>query len=382
MPDFKPIPKPQGMKKPSPRKREAVGKAPVKVVPPRMIEYQPRRARPVKVSPAQRYAGKAYRFMRKRGGAIISLGAAALLAVAVIGFLIWSLAGNNALAIYLGDEHFAYIAFSQEMTDTILTSEAVNRLQARENAQVLINEEITIRPASANQRDILPFNEAVERLAADLTFRLVGTAIEVDGERKAVLRSERDAEDLIWRLQSPFMQGHADDYYLVEFVEDFRTVSAPVMEEDIATIESALALLDGNVVMLTEYVVQSGDNLGSIALRHNTTLTQIYADNPNVTAATILRVGDILSVRSVQPYLSVRTVKLVTSSETIPIENDYHDNPVEPSTFREVLEEGAEGEVSVVTQVTRINGIITEQRQVSSQTIREMVPGIVIRGTG
>lgn len=405
MSDFKPLPKPVNMqKKPVRRPSERDGSKtppPVKIVAPRVVDapyrarggssvsagYVPRRARPRKRSRAeevQQHVGRALRFLRRRSNRLIGLGAAVVLALAIISMMLWSAAGNNAFSVYVDGEHFGYINFTQEMNEALLAEEALQRLQARENSQVLVNERINLVPANTAQRNILPFNEAVEQLAASFTFRIVGTAIELNGERVAVLRSQVEADELEWRLQQPFIRGNPESYHVVEFVEDFRFTNMAVDEDELSTIEAVLNRLDARETVLIDYVVQDGDTLGAIALRHNTTLAQIYEDNPGFSSTTILRVGDVLRIRSTRPFLSVRTVEEVTRTEAIPVVTEYRQNPGESADFSQVIPgwEGAEGEREVTVHITRVNGIVTEpERVVSTYVVREMEPRVVERGT-
>jgi len=394
MPDFKPLPKPVSLKKPtssySERKPKAEAVQP-KIARPKVIkrpyrampnQYQPRRAKPRNVTPFQRIAGKAYFFLRKRGKQILSLCAALLLAVSLISLLIWSVTGNNALAIYVGGELFTYIPLSQDIDAAFITEEARNRVQARENTHVLLNDQITIRPANATQRNIIPHHEAIELLASSLGFRINGVAIELNGNRIAVLRNESEANELVWRLQSSFLRGSPESYYSVEFTEDLQLVGVAVEEEALATIEYALNRLNRIDTIIMEYLVQSGDTLGGIALRHGTTLAQLYEDNPGISPTTVLRVGDPLRIQSTRPYLSVRTIEADIRTEPIPIVEQEIQNPMQPASFMEIIDEGAAGEQEVIVHIIRVNGIQTEPEQlVATNILREMQPRIVEVGT-
>jgi LysM repeat protein len=328
-------------------------------------------------------AGRTYLFLSRRGSRILGIIAALVIAVSLTALLLWSMTGDNALSIHVGGEHFGYIAYAQDVDEAVLTEEVRNRIQARETAQVLLNEQITILPARTAQNNLLPFNEAIEQLAASLGFLINGIAVELDGNRIAVLRSESEANDLVRRLQAPFLRGSPESYYSVDFVEDFRLVSGAAAEEDeLADIGYVLDRLNRSTTVTSEYIVQAGDTLGGIALRHNTTLAQIYEDNPDITPATVLRIGDVLRINYTRPYLSVRTVEAETRTEYIPIRTDEISNPVEPVGFTDIIQEGAVGEQEVIVHIIRVNGIQTEPEQtIATHVLREMSPRIVEVGT-
>ena len=407
MSDFKPLPKPmkaQSSQEPSKkRKPEPVSEGkrikqvkplvkvvqPVTVKEPARDRQQPFQSQPKvikktasKPSSFQRKVNRAYRFVRKNSRRILTLGAALILVVSLISLLGRFVTGENSMAIYLGEEHFGYISYTEELNEAAFRAEVIGRMEARENARLQVDEFITLRPASGSSRDVLPLNEAIEQLAATLSFQIIGTAIEVNGNRMGVLRTESEAEEVIWRLQSPFLQGSADEYYLIEFVEDLRLVSATVPEDALSAVQQLMHQLDVRTVIEDTYIVQAGDNLGGIALRHNITLTQLFNDNPDFNANSILRVGDVLQIQSYRPLLSVRTVKVETRTTSIPIITETLENPGEVNTFSQVIQAGVEGEQETVVHIIRVNGVQTEPEQImSTRVIREMEEEIVEVGT-
>ena len=409
MPDFKPLPKPvraqkqptinkkpkSTMRQPAAQEKQVnqekqmnnVSKSPANkaVSAPRQIKPQPdQQPQRTKSNTAliRNHANKAKRFLRKKSRRTLSFAVALIVAVPLLLFLVSSLRGHNALAVYIGEDRLGYISFSQDIDEVSIRAEAVRMLEIHENAQVQVNEQISIRPMNTAQRNIMTFTEAIEQLATSFTFQIVGTAIDLNGNRIAVLRSQNDAEEVIWRLQSPYLRGRLEDYYLVEFVEDLRMINVTVEEDDLSTVQQVLQQLDGRAVVVDEYVVQPGDTLGGIALLHNTTLTNLFENNPGFSANTVLRVGDVLRIESYRPYLSIRTILAETRSSPIPIEDEILENPGEVNTFSQVIQEGTEGEAEIVVHTIRINGIQTEPEQiVATRIVREMTPRITEVGT-
>ena len=385
MRDLKPLPKPVDLQKLDrfPKVREV---APKMLKKPywKASEQAPIREKPAVSSSSQSYQqsrhnrkkkGTRHCLLRKKAGRILKL----LLILAFILPLIFFLwPGNNALAIYLGDSHLGYIAFSGDIDEAILTTEVINRVELRENAQITALEQITLRPANSLQRNILPYNEAIERLMTYFKFQIMGVSVEVNGIQVAILRNQSEADELIWNLQSPFLLFDSERYHIVEFVEDFVLTNIAVDEESFSTIGHALDLLNREILIVEEYIVQAGDTLGDIALRNNTTVTQLHQNNLNFTDTAVLQVGDILRIHSYRPYLSVRTVFADTRIETIPIENQYLENFGEVNTFYQTIQQGFEGHQEVVVHVTRINGIQIEPEQImATEIIQAMIPSII-----
>ena len=397
MPDFKPLPKPVNMQKPPisknelnlsvkpvkiPKHKTVQDKSPAAMHKPKLKSvigskapaYKPQRAAPPKYSPVQQ-------FIRQVSGRTFGIAAALAVAFTLIALLIWSLVGHNAIAIYIGDDRFGYIAFSQEFEDDVFLQEIISRLEAQNDARVQINDEIRFVPASSSSRDVLQNNAAIEQLISELDFQIIGVEIIIDGREALVLRNEAQAESVRWHLQSSFLRGYSRDHFLsIEFVENVQFVPRAVDEATLFTPEQAIRLLDNEVTMMIEYTIQEGDNLGAIAIRHNTTIHQLQEDNPYL--ATILQIGEVIRVRSTRPYLSVRTVEAVTITEPIPIEFIELLNPEELVGFSRIEQEGREGQQEITVHITRINGIQTEQEQVSSpRIIQEMMPEVIEIGT-
>jgi len=301
--------------------------------------------------------------------------------VGLVGFILLSGGGTNALALYIDEEHFAYI--NEDISEEELMAEVQRRLQHTQGAQVIINEEISLQPTNITNREeqiVLPPSEAVEQLISTVTFRIVGTAIYVSGNRKAILRNQAEVDEVERHLLQPFMRAGAN-YVDSGFVERFDMVSVTVNPEQISTVSEALRLLDGQIMVMEEYVVRSGDSLSRIAAVHGISQERLLANNPNFTPNTVLRIGDIMLIETSRPYLSVRTVEEVTRTEVISIEIQNRENPSRPSHSSEVIQQGRSGERQIVERIVRINGVEYSEEVISMDIISEMIPQIVEVGT-
>jgi len=316
------------------------------------------------------------------GGKVLGGVVATAIAVVIIYFIATNITTYNALAVYIGDELIGYVAFSEELEASFLQSQAVSRMEARENAQIQTFDVVTVQPAGRAGGEVLAQYEMMERLAAVMSFNIMGTAIEVGDTRVAILRSRAEAENALQQLQAPHLLNERIYYDYIGFLEDVRMVDLIIDDNDISTIEFVLHELRRYATVMEEYMVQEGDNLSAIAERHNTTLNQIYEDNTQITPATVLRVGDVITLRSSRPYLSVRTVETVSRTEPVPMTFDEVENPAEPRGFLRIIQEGEDGEREVDLRITRVNGIQTEPEvEVGSRVISEMVPQITEIGT-
>jgi len=334
-----------------------------------------RRARP---DSGARRLRRRRRALRRR---LVLAGVLLVVVIAVV-MLIFNSGDTTVVALYLGDERFAYI--DADVTEADIMTEAVRRLGVIQEAEVQITETITLREVSRSEQGIiLPINEVIERLVTAINFQVIGISIELNNRPIAVLRNQTEVDEVAWTLQSPFIEGNRDRFSTIEFVEDFRTTRATVPTSELASVSYALHLLGGSVVEMQEYIVQPGENMSIIAANHGISLAQMFADNPQVPSNGEIGIGEVLQVRQTRPYLSVRTVEEVTRREYIEIDDDEQLNPGAPVGFYLVLMEGERGEREIVSEITRVNGIQQgAENIIANRVITEMIYRVVEVGTG
>jgi len=326
---------------------------------------------------------RARRLRRKRALRRRLVLAGAVLAIIFILVLLISNSGSpNAIAVYLGEERFAYIDASSEITAAELTAEVVRRLGAVQSAEVRISDIITLQEASrTDQGVILQYNEVIERLVTALDFQIMGFAIVVEGNQMAILRNQEEVDEVVWNLQSAFVENR-ERYSTIEFIEDFGTTRVTVDASELDSIPYALYLLGRSVVETVDYVVQPGENLSIIAANHGISLAQAFADNPHIPSSGELNIGEILQIQQTRPHLSVRTVEEVTRREYIEIEDIEQPIPGAPVGFYEIIVQGERGEQEIVSQITRINGVLQSTIDIAHRPITDMVHRVIEVGTG
>jgi hypothetical protein len=294
-------------------------------------------------------------------GRLFGVGALALIFVALAVLAIWAATGKNAIAVFLEDELVGYIALSREIDEETIQTQAVNRLEASLGARVRVDQSVTIQTASIAGRNIQSFMDVVDQISRGFTYKIAAEAIYIDGEAISVLRTQAEVDAVADRLFAPYRNEFT---VTAEFVEPWETRTKLVDEEELGSVEEALLRLDRNVRVLVDYVVQSGDTLGAIALRNNTTIAKICLDNPPLTATSIIRPGEVYKLETTRPFMSVRTTDEITRTESIPMQTVERENPLEHVNFQRVIEDGRDGEREVTVRITRVNGVQTGQEEV------------------
>jgi len=331
----------------------------------------------------ERSRRNARRLRRKRALRRRLVLAGILLAVIIIVIMLISNSGSsNVIALYLGDERFAYVDATGEVSEAELMAADVQRLEAVQNAEVRVSNVITFREVNrADQDAALQYNEVIERLVTALEFQVVGFSIVVDGSQVAILRNQDEVDEVIWMLQSAFVENR-ENYITIEFVEDFNTTRATIDTSELDSVSYAFYLLDRSVVETMDYTVQPGENLSIIAANHGISLAQAFADNPHIPSSGELSIGEILQIQQTRPHLSVRTVEEVTRIEYIEIVTLELPNPGAPVGFYEVLVEGERGEQEIVSRITRVNGTQQSIEDIATRQIVDMVYREIEVGAG
>lgn len=311
----------------------------------------------------------------------LGAGALALVFISLVTLLIWSATNKNAYAVYLNDKLTGYIAIAKDVEETAIQSQAVGLLEASIGARVQANETVTIKPVHASRKDISPYSDLIDRISRGFSYKIAATAIYVEDRKIAVLKTIEEAKSVAEQLQAPFVKE--DIYYpVIDFVEKWEYVTTLVDQEELNTKEDALLQLDKKTRAMVDYVIAGGDMLGTIAVRNNTTIDKICSDNPGLTAATVLKVGQVIKLETTKPYLSVKTVEETTRKESVPMPVKNVENAAEYKTYTKVLQEGQNGEQEITIRTTRINGIQTEPEQIiSTKTTIEPVERVVEIGT-
>ena len=98
-----------------------------------------------------------------------------------------------------------------------------------------------------------------------------------------------------------------------------------------------------------------------------------------------LRVGGDAHIapraRTNSPKISVKTVEtqVLTAVEPKTYQTQYDDT--KPSSYQKVIQQGKAGQKKSTIRITRINGEVTEEKEVDKEIIQEAVPEIIVKGT-
>ncbi|MCL2188163.1 MAG: G5 domain-containing protein [Defluviitaleaceae bacterium] len=289
------------------------------------------------------------------------------------------LTSNNALAVYLDDTRIGYLPRNRETREwdpEYIYEHAVSRRAASVAATILVNERVFLQPVRANRRYHDTITGIITKVSEGMTYQIVATAIYVHGERIAVMRTPAMAA----HVANWFTGAFETDNTLESTIEGWETRILHVSEAELDSTDAAIELLDRQVETIIPYTVRDGDTQGAIALRNGIPLGRLQADN-DLTNYTIIRVGQILNIRSTRPFLLVRTTEEITRTEFIPADVITNENDQLAAGDINVILEGRDGERTVTVRLTNINGEPDSEEVIRAVIVTQPETRVVEVGT-
>ena len=358
---------------------------------------QPRKTTRKRKNSVQSFFSKLYRQMKRgrfrrayagrrrkrvsRQAIMLRSSIALILLIGLVAVFIWFFSNHNVYQVTVGDRVVGMIPLDRELSADMLAASAVTILTSRYDAQVQINETVTIEQVRVSRRaDLNSVDEVVSGIHDNLTYRVEAVIVYWQDTREAVLASQGEYEALRNSFISPFITAYTVEYHIVGDVLRYRTEY--VEADSIDTLEAARTGLSRTIPLVGRHIVQPGEIIGTIAPMLGLTEAELLEANPDVNPAA-LRIGQALYYTSTQPLISVQTVDEVRVSQVIAQPPPVHiENPRERINHARVIDPGVEGEEVRTYRVTKINGAETSRVQTGpAVVIREPTPQRIEVGT-
>ena len=205
-----------------------------------------------------------------------------------------------------------------------------------------------------------------------------GYVLTVDGTELAVQSGSGDLEALLDSLKAPYVNENTiQAEFTLPVGVSRQYVGVDRFQDDLGEVE---ALLRSNTKEAVIYTVVKGDTYSTIAHRHDMTVDELMAMNPQASLDRLM-IGDQLTVSASVPYLGVRTVDKVQYEEAIPAPVEYVDDASMYQGDTKVLDSGAEGLSLVDARITYLNGTEQEREILNTQELVAPQTKTVARGT-
>ena len=215
----------------------------------------------------------------------------------------------------------------------------------------------------------------------------------------ATIRLKKEEELFYPYSGSGMAMYHAEkaceDAYLLDFEEyalglqsiglseTIEVVEASVSEDELLSVDEAMALLTEEQAVQQTYEVQPGDTLSGISLKVNIPMETIVQMNSEYMESvnTIIHVGQTLIITVPEPELAVEWVNREHYNETYEAEIEYVYNDDWFTTQKQVLQEPQAGYRELIADVHYSNDTEVSRDIIKQDVLMEAVPKIVEVGT-
>jgi murein DD-endopeptidase MepM/ murein hydrolase activator NlpD len=227
-----------------------------------------------------------------------------------------------------------------------------------------------------------------------------GVELKVDGKMIAIVKDEETAERILEQVKAPFapkaketskvavlsantgedISTAPSELEKVEFVQQVDKVEVPIEPKDLANPEDVVKKLQTGDVQPAKYTVVEGDCVSCIAKKLGISKQFIYDKNPGIQDDK-LKIGNQLDVTVLQPTLSVKTTERVVQNQEIQYDTEYVKDDSMRVGVVQPISAGKNGLKKVTIQVTKVNGLMTDEKLFDEEIIDKPVTAKVKKGT-
>ncbi|HHZ13553.1 MAG: peptidoglycan DD-metalloendopeptidase family protein [Caldicoprobacterales bacterium] len=333
---------------------------------------------------------KLYNWVRLRRNIVIALSVIFLISAGV--FSVKALAVNNESSLEddMTEAFFTYfdgqkIGLVKDKGDIEKVLEGIKRgFESLYNMEVTLENDIDFERVYVDEQ-YLSDPEVLESLIqSNVSPRVKCAVIQVNGENLAVLKDSETARFILDSLLQPFkekIESKGGSLEEIDFEEDVNIKDLFVRYEELEDPDEVVQRFTQGNTEKRIYIVEKGDNIWTIAQKHDMTVKDILEANAPMEESDILQIGQELNLNVPELPLNVITVEKVEHTKSIPFETETKKSDDLYTNQTKVAQEGKEGECQIVEKVYKRNGVETERETISETVKKEPVKKIVLVGT-
>ena len=306
-------------------------------------------------------------------GSVIFVGMTVFLVVFLVNY------GPNAFEIYFNGNIAGIVEMRRHsgLDGSQVQSLLEQRLQHEVGEPVRCYDIITL--VAVRSRDFVDLDVVVADMARRANFRVQAALIMVNGDRKATVANQFEADRLLESIRNEYY--HPDlGITFIEFVESVEVVLDFVDVDSRQTYGQAKSLLTTPQRVEYTHIVQSGQTLSHIQEIYGMSRASILALNPEIQNPDNLFINQAVRVTRPRPVLSVRTVSEMHRVDVVPFEIQYIDDSTLPRNTTRTIQDGRDGTERITEHIIRENGILVSRDIVWREFIEPPVIEIIARG--
>ena len=320
----------------------------------------------------------------RKGGRKLNRNMLYLIGIIVVLFVVFLAVRKNGSAVFINEERVGILE-DTKITAENLTKTLESQLAEIVGSKVQINEEIKVEGihiGGKNKKDVCTMEHLLPKMRNMVTYKVEAAIITVDGGKAAILANKTDADAVLTQLKTELLpEGGIPEDAKIDWVEKVEIMNEFVESTEILTQEDAIAVLKSTTETTQSYTIQSGDALYLIANEYKTTVEKLLELNPGSDLNKSIKVGQVINVPVQKPKISIKTIETQVLTAVEPKQYQTQFDDTKPSSYQKVIQQGKAGQKKSTIQITRVNGVVIEEKEVSKEIIQEAVPEIIVKGT-
>lgn len=293
-------------------------------------------------------------------------------------------AGINSITGYEYSYNGRVLGVVKEQEDVLKILDVVQKQLSKEhNAQVAIdrNLDIHFERVIALNREIDDSEEVLRQLTYMQDMKIKAVALYINGNREAILSSEKDAQEILEAVQTSFLSTSTNtEYEKIGFAEAVEIKEIDTKLGRIMNFEDTFSKIMTGAVAKRIHEVVSGDTFSGIAKKYSISSSDLRMANPGINPER-LSIGQEIILTQTVPLLTVQTVEVATYIEPVPFETVQKETDTMYKGEQSVRVQGQNGERSVVARIVKNNGVEISKTELSSSIIKQPVEKVVHVGT-
>lgn len=300
----------------------------------------------------------------------------------IILIILFPFVRKNGTEVFVGSESIGVLEGRAVKAETIIDT-IESQLAGIVGAEVKLNETIKterIHIGGSRKKDICTMEHLIPKIRNLVTYKVNAAIIKIDGGKSVVLATEEQANHVLDTIKKPYLPAEGVEAK-VDWVENVTVATDFVDSEEVLSESDAVGVLQSTTTVTGTYTVQSNDALYKIAKNYECSVEDLMKLNEGLTIEAGIRVGQMLNVPIKKPKVSVKTIETQVLTTVEPKTYEYRSDNTQPKSYQKVIQQGRAGQKKSTIQITRINGFVQEEKEISKEIIAEPVPEIIVRGT-
>jgi murein DD-endopeptidase MepM/ murein hydrolase activator NlpD len=285
---------------------------------------------------------------------------------------------TRSFEVYFDGELVGNVRDKQAIEDIL--AEVKESIQRSNNAEIAISNNIQYIASHTKDEDLDSHFDIMTKIRSQIEYNILAYCIKVDGEVIGRLQTLEEAEKILEDIKAPYAELLANGAILdLSFAEEVEIVQEEVSKYQIDEYEQLLMYLQKGTTEEQKHIVESGENVWTIASKYGITTEELRAANSGSNLSLIYP-GDELSLIVPKPFIAVQTIEIAVFEDRIPFETEYEKVSWMYNDEYSTKISGKNGVKQVEAYVIKENGIEVSLEVLSETVTQEPVTRVMYNG--